>query len=205
MIFVGTGGQGVLTVARLLSDAYMKLGYEVVSGQLHGMAQRGGSVQSSICVNAGACPVIAEGESNCLVGFEPIETARARSFLNSKSLVIMNTAKVNPFVLAQRHVQGSPESGRYPSVEGMMESLEEITPRVYALDGSKLAEENGTLKNLNMVMLGTLLGSSDFVKEMDQLWGVMSEAIPSRIRESSMRAFLLGVSSIQRLEKEKYL
>lgn len=198
IMFVGTGGQGVLTAARLLCDALMAMGHQVVSGQLHGMAQRGGSVQSSVLVDAGDCPMVPEGQLDYLIGFEPVETVRARTYLGVHSTVFMNTAQISPYVLGQRHVWKASESDKYPEIEELKRSLVSITPEVYTFNGSAIAESTGTLKALNMVMLGCLLGSDRFSDRLDDFWHYISESMPPRLREGSVKAFLEGTRQIQR-------
>ncbi|MFQ5495312.1 MAG: 2-oxoacid:acceptor oxidoreductase family protein, partial [Phycisphaerae bacterium] len=104
ILIAGTGGQGVLTAARLLCDFFVDRGHDVASGQLHGMAQRGGAVQSSVIVDGGPSPIIAMGRADFVVGLEPVETARAIPFMSARTLVFMNTAPVIPFVLAQQAI-----------------------------------------------------------------------------------------------------
>lgn len=179
------------------------MGHEVVSGQLHGMAQRGGSVQSSITIDGGACSQIAEGELDYLVGFEPIETARARSLLHSKSIVIMNSQKILPFVLAQEKVsQSSAKSelaGEYPDLGLLRESLEEITPYVYLIDGSDIAARYGSKKALNMVLLGALLSFPEFKPKLDFYWQQLAAALSERMREQSALPFLKGNQKMSEL------
>jgi len=104
VLIVGTGGQGVLTAARLLCDLFVDRGHDVVSGQLHGMAQRGGSVQSSVLIDCGSSPMIAKGRADVVLGFEPVETARALPFMSSRTVVYMNTNPVIPYTVGQQWV-----------------------------------------------------------------------------------------------------
>ncbi len=94
---MGTGGQGVLTAAKLLCAAFMERGHEVVSDQAHGMAQRGGCVQSSVMIDCGISPVIAQGTADFVLGFEPVETARALPIMAATTTVFMNTSPVIPY------------------------------------------------------------------------------------------------------------
>ena len=94
IVFAGTGGQGVITAARLLTQFFSRRGSQVVSGQLHGMAQRGGSVQASVMIDSGISPVMPTGAADCVVGFEPVETVRALSFMSPRTTVFMNTTSI---------------------------------------------------------------------------------------------------------------
>ena len=120
ILIAGTGGQGVLTAARLLCDVLVVGGHRAVSGQLHGMAQRGGSVQSSLIIDGGISPVIPSGQADFVLGLEPVETARALPLMSARTVVYMNMAPVVPYVLAQRFVlqQERAEGGLCINVRG---------------------------------------------------------------------------------------
>lgn len=191
ILIAGTGGQGVLTAARLLCDCLVERGHEVVSGQLHGMAQRGGSVQSTVIIDGGISPVIAEGGADFVVGFEPAETARALPLTSSHTVVYMNTAPVVPFMVGQR-LALKEEDAAYPDVEHLREAVRVVASRTFALDASRLAEECGSSRALNMVMLGCLLGSGLLPCSADAFWAVAKTRIPAALRETNARAFRSG-------------
>ena len=191
ILIAGTGGQGVLTAARLLCDCFVARGHHVVSGQLHGMAQRGGAVQSSVIVDGGISPVIPSGGADFLVGFEPVETARALPLISSDTLVYMNTAPVIPFVLAQRLVLKQP-GAEYPDVGQLTEQIRSVAPQTFALDATSCAVEAGSIKALNMVMLGWLLGSGSLPCSADDFWNSATQTMPPKLREINTRAFRKG-------------
>jgi indolepyruvate ferredoxin oxidoreductase beta subunit len=192
ILIAGTGGQGVLTAARLLCDCFVELGHHVVSGQLHGMAQRGGAVQSSVIIDAGISPVIARGRADFVLGLEPVETARALPFMSSRTLVYMNTAPVVPFVLAQRVVlqEGDAE---YPNVQQLADRVRSVAPSTFTLAATQFALEAGSTQALNIVMLGCLLGSGSLPCTVDDFWSMVSKQMPPTARESNTKAFGKGV------------
>jgi indolepyruvate ferredoxin oxidoreductase beta subunit len=192
ILIAGTGGQGVLTVARLLCDCFVERGHHVVSGQLHGMAQRGGAVQSSVMIDAGISPVIARGRADVVVGLEPVETARALPFMSSRTLVYMNTTPVVPFVLAQRAVLKQ-ENADYPDVQRLVEQVRSAARHTLTLDATQFALEAGSIQALNIVMLGCLLGSGSLPCTADEFWSIVSKQMPPAARETNTRAFLKGV------------
>ncbi len=195
ILIVGTGGQGVLTAARLLCDCFVALGHDVVSSQLHGMAQRGGSVQSSVVVNGGVNPVIPRGRADCVVGFEPVETARALPFMSPRTFVVMNTAPVTPFVLAQKAISKNMD-GDYPNVESLVESVRAVTSHVVALDATACAIEAGTAKAMNMVVLGCLFASGAMPCSAETFRTTIVDRLPTKIRKVNARAFERGVDSL---------
>ncbi len=191
IVIAGTGGQGVLTAARLLCEAFVARGHHVVSGQLHGMAQRGGSVQATVVIDGGISPVIAGGRADVVIGFEPAETVRSLPLMSSRSAVYMNTAPVIPFVLGQRYLLDDGD-GDYPDVERLAESIRVVAPRLNAFDASRIAAECGAAKALNMVMLGSTFGSGVMPCTADEFWSVVAEKVPAKLKEVNSKAFRAG-------------
>ena len=181
----------MLTAARLLCNAFVDRGHNVVSGQLHGMAQRGGSVQSSVVVDRGVSPVIPRGGADVVLGFEPVETARALPFMSSRTAVYMNTAPVIPYSLGQRAARKEGEA-KYPDVQRLADSLRAVTATALLIDATGLAARAGSTKALNMVMLGCLFGSGLMPYAPEDLWNAVAGAMPSALRETNSRAFFSG-------------
>ncbi len=192
ILIAGTGGQGVLTAARLLCDVFVELGHDVLSGQLHGMAQRGGAVQSSVIIDGGISPVIPGGGSDFVIGFEPVETARALPLMSPRTVVYMNIVPVVPFVLAQRTVHEEDQAD-YPDVEGLVKAVRAVAGRVIALDATRCAAEAGAVQALNTVMLGCLLGSGLMPCTADAFWQRVETRIPAGLRDVNATAFRKGV------------
>lgn len=195
IVIAGTGGQGVVTAARLLCECFAERGHEVVSGQLHGMAQRGGAVQSSVIIDGGISPIIPSGRADFVVGLEPVETVRALPLMSSQSTVYMNTTPVIPFVLAQRAVRA--EGGEeYPEVPELVRCVRAVTENLFSLDAAQLAAQTGISAALNMVMLGCLLGSAALPCTADAFADFLAARIPPAHRESSLKAYGLGVTAV---------
>ena len=197
IVIAGTGGQGVLTAARLLCESLVEHGHSVVSGQLHGMAQRGGSVQSSVQVDCGISPMIPRGGAHVVLGFEPSETVRALPFSSASTVVYMNTAPVVPYVLAQRSVLDGKKAD-YPDVKRLAEAISAVTPHVFSFDATRQAIEAGSAATLNMVMLGCLLGTGWLPCTVDGFWHVVARKIRRELKEANRRALLSGAAQGQR-------
>jgi indolepyruvate ferredoxin oxidoreductase beta subunit len=195
ILIAGTGGQGVLTAARLLCDCFVARGHRAVSSQLHGMAQRGGAVQSSVIIDGGISPVIASGRANYVVGFEPVEAARALPWMSPRTVVYMNTAPVIPFVLAQRALLKD-QVATYPHVIQLLDCIRAVTNKVCSFDATRCAKAAGSTKGLNMVMLGCLLGSGSLPCTADEFWNTVSKRMPPASLASNRRAFLGGVELV---------
>ena len=198
ILIAGTGGQGVLTAARLLCDCFVERGHHLVSGQLHGMAQRGGAVQASVIIDGGISPVIARGRADFVLGLEPLETARAVPLMSSATAVYMNTAPVVPFILAQRSVLKE-DDAEYPNVQQLIESVRAVAPDTLAFDATRCALEAGSGKAVNMVMLGCLLGSGGLPCATGEFWGAASKRMPSALREANAGAFWKGAEFVTEL------
>ena len=190
---VGTGGQGVLTATRLLCEVFVERGHDVVSSQLHGMAKRGGTVQSSIVIDGGPSPVLAPGSADVILGFEPIETARALALISSRTSVFVNTALVLPYVLAQEAARNKGEA-EYPKVDELIGALRAATGRVFPFEATRAAVEAGSARALNMVMLGCLLGSGLLPCIAAEFWSAVADGAPSAWAEVNHRAFELGAA-----------
>ena len=192
IVFAGTGGQGVVTAARILTDFFSARGNQVVSGQLHGMAQRGGSVQASVMIDSGISPVIPAGGADCVVGFEPVETVRALPYMSERTTVFMNTTPVVPYVLSQQVVRGK-EDAKYPAQESLTERVLAVTPKLMTFDATELARSSGMVKTLNVVMIGCLFGSGILPATADEFFDTVMKAVPPKLAEANERAFKTGV------------
>lgn len=149
ILIVGVGGQGVLTAGRMLGDAAHAAGLPVVEGQLHGMSQRGGSVECSVLIGPGASSYVRVAD--VVVGLEPIETARALPRVGPRATVLFNSGRVVP---AELSLSGRP----YPSLESILALLREAGTDPVVVDGPSLLGDTGDRRSLNVVMLGALAG-----------------------------------------------
>jgi indolepyruvate ferredoxin oxidoreductase beta subunit len=185
IFFTGVGGQGTLLATRVLGEAALVANIPVVVSEVHGMAQRGGVVESAVVIGKVQSPVISDGEVDILMAFEPLEALRAVRKCSASSLVICNTSPVAPF---------SVSSGRdqYPEVSDMMESISSQVSNLIAYDARALAREAGSELSVNIVMLGTLMrhAKMDFDEE------VVKKVINTRTKKSfleiNLKAFDLG-------------
>lgn len=186
----------MVTAAQWLASFFAERGREVTSGLLHGMAQRGGAVSASVMVDSGPSPRIAEGRADAVVGLEPVETVRSLPFVSSSTTVLMNTRAIVPFVVAQSFVRKR-NGGRYPDVSELEAALRAVTPRLVALDFTRLAEESGSPRALNMVMLGALFGIGLLPDSPGEFLQGVRTRIPPRLSRANEIAFLSGVRAVE--------
>ena len=187
LIIVAVGGQGNLLASKVLAEAALLSDTPMRMSEIHGMAQRGGIVESSIVFGDAESPLIADGEADVLLGFEPSETLRALPRCSKNTKIVTNTSPLPPFTAAIG-------LGVYPDIEEMKKIIKQETASLLAFDAKKLAEEAGSPLTMNIVLLGALLKSKgvSFTKE------IMEEAIKRVTKpaftEMNLKAFNLGFS-----------
>lgn len=181
----GVGGQGTLLATRLLGEAAMAAGYPVQVAETHGMAQRGGVVESTVVLGSLASPIISLGEADILMGFEILETFRSLSRCHAGSLVVTNTGVNVPYTVATGQTT-------YPPVPRMLELLQAHTGRLIALDGNALAQQAGSPLAVNMVLLGALVSSGRVPFTAANFEEIIASWTPSKHLEANLKAFQLG-------------
>jgi len=190
LVIVAVGGQGNLLASKVLGEAALISGVPVRMSEIHGMAQRGGVVESAIVFGDATSSIISDGEADILLGFEPSETLRAINRCSNKTMVITNTATLPPFTV-------SIGKGVYPDVENIKGLLKAKTAGLVSLDAMKLAREAGSPMSVNIVLLGALIqtGALGFTKEN------VIEAIRRRTKpaflEKNLKAFELGIKAAE--------
>ena len=149
VIIVAVGGQGNLLASSVLGEAALLAGVPMQMSEIHGMAQRGGVVESALIFGEAKSTIISDGEADLLVGFEPAETLRAVQKCNADSVVITNLAPLMPFTV-------NIGKGVYPELAQLQELIRKKTARLIAFNAAKLAHEAGNPLAVNMVLLGAL-------------------------------------------------
>jgi len=190
-IFVGVGGQGNLLASNLLGQAALSMGIPVVVSEIHGMAQRGGVVESAVLMGDVSSPIVSNGEADVLVSFEPLETMRILARCNTDTVIITNVQPLPPFTVAAGQ-------GKYPSIDEFLGKLPGRVGKVIALRGNDLAEKAGNPLSLNMVMLGALIAARAVPVTEEKMREIISESTKSAFLESNMKAFDLGKESAQK-------
>lgn len=188
LVFIGVGGQGNLLASRLLGEAALAIGIPAVVSEIHGMAQRGGIVESAVLMGDVTSPIVSTGEADILIGFEPLETLRALGKCNGDTIVITNTHPLPPFTVAIGQ-------GSYPPAEQALDLIRRKAKKVIALDGNAIAEEVGNPLALNMVMLGALIGSGTIPVGAEDMKKILSTSTKKKFLDSNLKAFDMGVKS----------
>lgn len=182
ILIAGVGGQGTLLASRVLGNTMLERGYDVKVSEVHGMSQRGGSVVTYVRFgDRVASPVILDGEADIILAFEQLEAARYLPCLKEGGTLIVNTQQIDPMPV----VTGTME---YP--QGLIEAIEAKGCNVLALDALALAQQAGSVKAVNVVMIGAMAKYLELDKET---WLESVKAtVPSKFLELNVKAFELG-------------
>jgi len=182
LLISGVGGQGVILASYVLSQAAMAEGYDIKQSEVHGMSMRGGSVTSHLRFGDKVwSPLITPGTADILLSFESLEALRYVHWLRPGGLVVYNPLHVNPSPVAAGLAE-------YPA--NIDEPIKAAWPRVQAVDANALAEEAGTLKAVNVVMLGAVSCSLPFAAETFET--IIRRVVPPKTVEANLKAFELG-------------
>jgi len=187
-LLVGVGGQGVLLAGDILAEVRLRAGYDVKKAEVHGMAQRGGSVVSHVrWAEKVLSPLIGRGKVDYLLALEKLEALRYIEMLRPGGTALVNDYAIPP-------VSVSSGDDVYPDDEHMRQVISEVTEDLRLVPGTKLAEELGEARAANVVMLGAL---SALLDVPPQVWlEVIAERVPERYVELNRRAFLKGREAI---------
>ena len=183
IMIVGVGGQGSLLASKLLGHLLLKEGYDVKVSEVHGMSQRGGSVVTYVRFGDKVySPIIDKGQADFIVSFEKLEAARYLEYLKPDGHIVVNTQEIDPMPV----ITGATV---YP--ENLIEKMEEKGAAVDAMDCLALAEEAGSSKAVNIVLMGRL--SKYFDSISPEKWQkAIEECVPPKFLELNQKAFLLG-------------
>lgn len=195
LILVAVGGQGNLLSSKVIGESALLAGVPVRMSEIHGMAQRGGVVESSIVFGDAKSTIISDGEADVLVGFEPSETLRALNKCNSSTVVISNLAQMSPFTVTVG-------SGVYPDLKHLQSLIRAKTANLIAFNAEVLAREAGNVLSVNMVLLGALIQTGKIPLARETVKEVIKTKTKKAFLESNLKAFELGFSTANSLASE---
>jgi len=188
---IGVGGQGTIKASTIIGEAAMKKGLNVVMSEVHGMAQRGGTVVTEFKIGEAHSPLIEEGAADLMIAFEPAEALRALNKINQKSFVIVNSSPIVPFTV-------SLGISEYPELSSVFEELRAKINNLLVIDAQKMAKEAGSIISENMVLLGAAVATSNFPIEKDLVIRSMKENLPPKSIKTNLKAFELGFKEVKK-------
>ena len=181
IMIVGVGGQGTLLTSRIIGKSALALGKDVKISEVHGMAQRGGSVVTFVRYGEKVSePIVEEGTADVIIAFERLEALRYAHFLKEGGVLVVNDCRIDPMTV----VTGAMN---YP--ENIIENLKKDYS-VFAIDAQKIAKELGNSKVLNSVVLGYATKHLGIDKET--VIKTVEETVPPKTIELNVQAFLRG-------------
>ncbi len=188
ILLSGVGGQGIILASKILSAGLMSKGYDVKMSEVHGMAQRGGSVTTQVRFGEEVySPIIGKGQADILVSFEEMETAKWIEFVKPDGTVVINDFRIPsaPILIGATD---------YP--EGIIDEVKAKIPNTQVIDAAKIAiEEVGNAKTMNVIMVGALakgLGLDDIDWEE-----IIASLVKERFIEINKKAFRLGYNAVK--------
>ena len=185
IMIVGVGGQGSLLASKLLGRLLLTKGYDIKVSEVHGMSQRGGSVVTYVRYGDKVySPVIDKGEADYIVSFELLEAARWTEYLKEGGKLVVNTQQINPMPV----ITGA---AVYP--DALVAKMQEKNIIVDPIDALALANEAGSSKAVNIVLMGHLSKSFEFT--LEEWMDAIEKSVPPKFLELNKKAFLLGRES----------
>jgi len=183
ILFIGVGGQGTILASKILSEGLLRNGYDVKMSEVHGMAQRGGSVTTQVRFGEKVySPLIEKGKADAIVAFEKSEALRALPYLKEGGHLIVNDYEIHPVpVLIGLE--------KYP--EGVNEALRSTAENTVIIKAAEIAKDLGNMKAQNVVLLGALLKALD-IKDVN--WEeVVASLVPAKAVELNKKALVAGM------------
>ncbi len=186
VFITGVGGQGILLASEVLSEVARLSGSDVKKSEVHGMAQRGGSVVGHVKFGPQVhSPLIADAEADVILAFEKMEALRHIKALKPGGMVVVNNQEIPPAPVA---------AGLMDYPEDVWDRIKKISDTAVMVDGAKLAKEAGTIRAVNVTLLGAL---SNYLPFDDGLWKkAIENRVPPKFIEVNMKAFQLGKEAV---------
>lgn len=182
ILIVGVGGQGTLLASKIMGKVFLTQGFDVKVSEVHGMSQRGGSVVTYVRYGDQVfSPLVDKGEADIIIAFEQLEAARWLPYLKPDGILIVNTQQMDPMSV----IMGN---ATYP--EGVLDTLKGMGVRVLSADALSIAKECGSVKAVNMVLLGM---AARFMQLDREVWlTVLRSSVPPKFMEINEKAFTKG-------------
>ena len=187
---VGVGGQGALTVSKIIGNAALAKDLPVVMSEIHGMAQRGGVVQTTIRLGKTSSPLPFASDISIFVAFEPMEAYRARKEITKDTVVVINRDPIRPISVSSG---GAP----YPDIDGIIAEIGRYAKKVHSLSAIEKATKAGNTRTTNVVLLGAMCACGIIPFTRAEVEEAIKVSVPSRSIEVNLKAFGLGLDSVE--------
>jgi indolepyruvate ferredoxin oxidoreductase beta subunit len=189
LIFTGVGGQGIVVLSDIFCEAAILDGFDVTKAEIHGMAQRGGSIVAFARIsNKVETPLIETGKADAIIGFEILETTRALPMLKPNGAVIVNTKHIPP-----RNFSKNAKPLTAPELLNIIKIRAHITHEV---DGTGIAKQVGNNIVVNTVLLGALSALPDMPINQESFKKAMTSKLKEKYLQVNLQSFELGRQSV---------
>jgi indolepyruvate ferredoxin oxidoreductase beta subunit len=189
LVFSGVGGQGVVVLSDVFCEAAMLEGFDVAKAEIHGMAQRGGSIVAYARIGDKVeSPLIETGKAGVIIGFEVLETARALPMLKPNGTVVVNMKYIQPSCM--------PTGVKAKTMEELMQIIRAKASKVHAVDGNGIAEKIGNMLVVNTVLLGALSALPEIPVKQAAFEKAMASILKEKYLSVNLKAFQLGRESV---------
>ena len=195
IVLCGVGGQGVITAANLLGKAAVRADVYVITSEVHGMAQRGGTVNCMVRMGNVFSPLVPNGGADAMLSLEPVEALRYITFAGKKTKVITDVNPVIPFTVA---VGGE----QYPKLDDVFDEIR-LHAQLFLVDALLVAKEAGAAITKNSVMLGALAAADVLPFSSDVLLDTVLENMPKKYQDVNQKAFMGGMKAFTDFSKKK--
>lgn len=191
IVLVGVGGQGIVMLSNAIGQACTSAGIKAITGELHGLSQRSGTVYIHMRVGgSGISPLIPYGEADAIIALEAMEALRYIEFLKDDGIIIMNNRLIHPTI--EIATLSKEKRTDFITLEAILEKLKVITNNVSPIDALALAKEAGNPLTENAVFIGALSAIADLPISMDDMKFGLEKAVPKKALEQNLKAFELG-------------
>ncbi len=184
----GVGGQGTLTATTLLARTVMDCGLPVVSGEIHGMAQRGGVVESTILIGGWQSPTIFHGQADVILGFDPLETLRGLSYLADDGYIFSSTDFLPP---------ASVNTGKaiMPSLEDVKSSIAKVTQKTFYAPLQQIGLKAGNIQSGNTALIAILCKQDILPFGLDALRNSIKKYLPAKLHDANLAAIEIAIAN----------
>jgi len=187
---VGVGGQGIITASKIIGDAAILAGKNVLLSETHGMAQRGGTVVCTARIGEVYSPLIPDGQADVVLSFELLEALRAGCKASEKTVVVSSDERMVPLSVSSQKL-------RYPTLDDVRIGIAKIAKEFILIEASKLAGEAGVPMSSNIVMIGALAGTGSTNLDRKHFEKAIEMNIARNFREN-LAAFSKGFDAVSR-------
>jgi len=187
IVLTGVGGQGVITATNILGKAAVDADMQVYASEVHGMAQRGGSVYCTVRIGDVSSPLVASGTADAIISTEPVEALRYIQYANKKTFVVTDSNPVVPFTVA---VGGE----TYPAIQDVYDEISSLA-QLTVIDAYGIAKKAGAVITKNIVLLGALAATGVLPFKSDVLLDTIVRNVPKKYQSVNTEAFQGGMQA----------